>query len=102
MFISDILGMPDDDFIMKEWKGRVSDYPEFADEISEDFLIKEIRPSYNKLREARNTLAHGNGAISYSELRKRIPIIIDCIDYVNAGYKQYPSTKYILENVLCS
>lgn len=99
IFISSILGMPEEDFKMKNWGESLAHYPDVADDLSEDFLIRELRPGYNKLREARNSLAHGNGAITYQELRSRIPDIIECVDYLNPEYKQYPSTKYIIENL---
>ena len=99
MFISSILGMPENDFISKNWKADLADYPDVADDISEDFLIRELRPEYNKIREARNSLAHGNGSKTYEELKKLIPVIIECIDYLNAGYKNYPSTQYIIKNL---
>ena len=91
--------MPENDFISKNWKADLADYPDVADDISEDFLIRELRPEYNKIREARNSLAHGNGSKTYEELKKLIPVIIECIDYLNAGYKNYPSTQYIIKNL---
>lgn len=99
IFISSILGMPNDDFVTKNWKDELARFSEVADEISEDFLIRELRPEYDKIREARNSLAHGNGSKTYDELKKLIPVIIDCIDHLNAGYKKYPSTQYIMENL---
>ena len=99
IFISSILGMPEDDFISKNWKADLAEYPEAADDISEDFLIRELRPGYDRIREARNSLAHGNGSKTYDELKKLIPVIIDCIDHLNAGYRSYPSTQYIIKNL---
>lgn len=99
IFISSLLGMPDLDFNSKNWKGDLAEYPDTADDISEDFLIQELRPEYDKIREARNSLAHGNGSKSYEELKQLIPVIIDCIDHLNAGYKKYPSTQYIIKNL---
>ena len=98
MFVSDILGMPEDDFLSRNWINAQADYPEVADEIADDFLIKELRPVYDPVRQSRNSLAHGNGSIKYDELKKGIPGIIECIKYLNAEYEQYPSTKYIIEN----
>ena len=98
IFVSDILGMPKDDFLSRNWKNAQADYPEVADEIADDFLIKELRPVYDPVRQSRNSLAHGNGSIKYDELKKGIPGIIECIKYLNAEYEQYPSTKYIIEN----
>lgn len=99
IFTSSILGMPEADFIAKNWKDSLALYPDSADSMSEDFLIKELRPNYNRIREARNSLAHGNGSVKYQELRKLIPVIIDCIEHLNAAYIKYPSTKYIIDNL---
>lgn len=98
IFVSDILGMPKDNFLCRNWINAQADYPEVADEIADDFLVKELRPIYDPVRQSRNSLAHGNGAIKYYELKKGIPNIIECIKYLNAEYEQYPSTKYIIEN----
>ena len=97
-FISDLLGAPNDDFILKNWKYNLASFPDVADELSNDILIQELRPLYDPVRQSRNTLAHGNGAIKYNELKKGIPDIIKCIKYLNAEYEFYPSTKYIIEN----
>ena len=97
-FVSSILGMSDEDYISRNWKDVLGEYPDVADEIADDFLIRELRPKYDAIRRSRNSLAHGNGAIKYEELKKGIPHIIECIQYLNAGYEQYPSTKYIIEN----
>lgn len=98
IFISSLLGMPENDFNMKNWRDNLAIHSDVADELSEDFLVKEIRASYNKIREARNSLAHGNGSITYKELKERIPFIVECINYLNSEYERYPSTKYILDN----
>lgn len=94
-FISGILGAPEEDFISKSWKFSLADFPDVADELSEDFLIRELRPLYDPIRRSRNKLAHANG-IEYDELQKGIPNIIECIKHLNAAYETYPSTKYIL------
>ena len=101
IFVSSILGVQEQDFKTKNWKDSVALYPDVADEIADDPLIKELRPIYNPLRQSRNSLAHGNGAIKYAELKKNIPDIIECIKFLNASYEQYPSTKQIIEE-LCS
>lgn len=98
-FVSSILGIPEDDFQYKNWKYDLAVYPDLADELSEDFLIKELRPLYDRVRQSRNTLAHGNGSIKYADLRKGIPDIIECIKYLNAEYERYPSTKDILKAI---
>lgn len=98
VFVSSILGMPEEDYLSRNWKDVLGEYPEVADEIADDFLTREIRPIYDLVRRSRNSLAHGNGSIKYDELKKGIPDIIKCIKYLNAGYEQYPSTQYILVN----
>ena len=102
MFVSSILGMPDEDYSRRDWKDVLGEYPEVADEIADDFLVRELRPKYDAVRRARNSLAHGNGVIKYEELRRGIPHIIDCIQYLNAGYEQYPSTQYIIKHICSS
>lgn len=102
MFVSSILGMSDEDYMSRNWKDVLGEYPEVADEIADDFLIKELRPRYDAIRRSRNSLAHGNGVIKYEELRLGIPHIIECIQYLNAGYEKYPSTKFIIENICSS
>lgn len=97
-FISDILGIPESEFLQKNWKFDLAVFPDLADELSEDFLIKELRPLYDRIRQSRNSLAHGNGVIKFSDLKKGVPDIIECIKYLNAEYERYPSTKYIIEN----
>ena len=83
IFVSSILGMSDEDFITRNWKDMLAEYPEIADEIADDVLIRELRPIYDHLRRARNSLAHGNGAIKYAELKKGIPKIKECITFLN-------------------
>lgn len=102
IFVGSILGMSVEDYTSRNWKDVLAEYPDIADEIADDFLVKELRPKYDHIRMARNSLAHGNGAIKYSELRSRIPRIIECLQYLNAGYEKYPSTKYIIENICSS
>jgi len=97
-FVSGILGIPESDFLQKNWKYDLSAFPELADELSEDFLIKELRPLYDRIRQSRNSLAHGNGVIKFADLKKGIPDIIECIKFLNAEYERYPSTKFIIEN----
>ena len=102
VFVSSILGMSVEDYITRNWKDTLAEYPDVADEIADDLLVKELRPRYDHIRIARNSLAHGNGVIKYAELRERIPRIIECLQYLNAEYEQYPSTKYIIENICSS
>lgn len=101
IFVSSILGIPEEDFKKRNWKDSLAEYPDVADDIADDFLINELRPIYDPLRKSRNSLAHGNGAIKYEELKANIPYIIECVKYLNAGYEHYPSTKHILQE-LCS
>ena len=97
-FVSGILGIPESDFLQKNWKYDLSAFPELADELSEDFLIKELRPLYDRIRQSRNSLAHGNGVIKFADLKKGVPDIVECIKYLNAEYERYSSTKFIIEN----
>ena len=83
MFVSSILGMSIEDFMTRNWKEALAEYPDIADEMADNNLIIELRPLYDHLRRARNSLAHGNGAIKYAELKKGIPNIIECIKYIN-------------------
>lgn len=83
MFVSSILGMSIEDFLTRNWKDVLADYPDVADEIADDALVWELRPKYSPIRSARNSLAHGNGTIKYGELKKGIPSIIECIKYLN-------------------
>lgn len=83
MFISSILGIPAIDFKARNWKEALADYPDVADEIADEKIIVELRPLYDKIRQARNSLAHGKGAIRYVDLEKYIPIIKQCINLLN-------------------
>lgn len=95
VFVSDLLGMPAESFKMRSWGSKLSDYPEVADMMADDSLIKELRSLYDPIRLSRNSLAHGNGSITYAQLKERIPNIICCIQYLNVDYASYPSTQYI-------
>lgn len=83
MFVSSILGMSNEDFIEKNWKDMLAEYPEVTEDLTEDPLIIGIRPIYDYLRRSRNSLAHGNGAIKYAELKKGLPYIYQCINFFN-------------------
>lgn len=83
MFISSILGMSFDDFVTRNWKDTLAEYPDVANEIASDIIVNELRLKYDLLRRARNSLAHGNGAIKYAELQKGIPNIKECIRFLN-------------------
>jgi hypothetical protein len=98
-FVSDILGAPKEFYDTRNWKFSLADFPDVADEFADDFLINELGPLYEPVRQSRNSLAHGNGAIKYDDLKKGIPNIIECIKHLNAAYESYPSTKYILDNL---
>lgn len=81
--VSSILGMPVEDFLTRNWKDSLADYPHVTDEIADDDFVRELRPIYDHLRRARNSLAHGNGSIKYAELKNGIPNIRECIQFVN-------------------
>lgn len=83
MFVSSILGMPQIDFMARNWKEKLSEYPHVADDIADDNLIKKLRPKYDHIRRSRNSLAHGNGDIKYTQLKKGIPEIMECINLLH-------------------
>ena len=83
IFISSILGMPVEDLITKNWKDTLARFPDVAEEIAFNDFVREFRPIYGSLRIARNSLAHGNGAITYAELQNGIPNIRECIEFLN-------------------
>lgn len=99
--VSSVLGMSEKDFLSRNWKDMLSDYPDVSDTLADEPFIRDLRPKYDPLRKSRNSLAHGNGAIKYSELKKEIPIVIECIQYLNPDYENYSSTQQILQE-LCS
>lgn len=99
MFVSSILGMPENIFMMRDWDDMLADYSDVADIIADDSLVQELRPLYDRIRSSRNSLAHGNGVIKFAELIKNVPDIIDCIRYLNPNYVEYPSTKQIMKEL---
>lgn len=82
-FISSILGMPTIDFEARNWKETLAEHPDVADDIANEIIIAELRPLYDKIRQARNSLAHGKGTIRYVDLEKGIPNITQCINFLN-------------------
>ncbi len=99
MFVSSILGMPENIFMIRDWDDMLADYSDVADIIADDSLVQELRPLYDRIRSSRNSLAHGNGVIKFAELIKNVPDIIDCIRYLNPNYVEYPSTKQIMKEL---
>jgi CRISPR-associated Csx2 family protein len=83
MFVSSILGMPQIDFLARNWNEKLSEYPNVADDIADDNLVKKLRPTYDRIRRSRNSLAHGNGDIKYTQLQKGIPEIMACINLLH-------------------
>ena len=83
MFVSSILGMPQPDFLARNWKENLSQYPDVADDIADDNMVRKLRPKYDHIRRSRNSLAHGKGDIKYAQLKKGVPNIIKCIKYLN-------------------
>jgi len=98
MFISDILGMPIEDYTQKNWKGKVSENPTIASTIADNQYVQEIRPLYSIIREVRNSLAHGNGSFSFEELPLHIHEIEQCLDYVKKIPKELPHLFLNLSN----
>ena len=95
-FISNILGTPEIIFSQKAWDSRLNTYPDFADMLSDSPRIIEIRPTYDKLREIRNSLAHGNGETTVEDARNSIPIVIECLTMLSPEYALLPTTQKIL------
>ncbi len=96
-FVSSILGAPEEDFINKNWKESISSYSEIADVIADDTAVIDVRSFYASIREARNSLAHGNGAIKYEELIEGISGVITGINSLNPAYENYSSTQEIIK-----
>mgnify|MGYP002622689757 CR=1 FL=1 len=95
MFVSSILGMEDKDFQNRdEWKGNLDIYKDVANKIADDLMVLELRPMYSPIRSARNSLAHGNGNITYQELKKSIPCIKECIEFLNNRFEK-DSSNYL-------
>ena len=82
--ISGVLGMKEEDFAKKNWKGKPKSYP-IACFLIDSQLIKELREKYNILTSARNDLAHANGNLTYDKLIKDSKIIIECLNILNRG-----------------
>ena len=97
MFLSDILGAPEEDFLVKHWIGNVEKYKSLANQIADDSFIVDIRKYYGPIRDCRNSLAHGNGAIKYDKLEKDLSKITDVIKRLNPDYESYPSTQQVLK-----
>lgn len=92
IFISDIMGMPEESFQNQQWGGSLIDYPDVADDLAQEAIIQELRPVYDIIRQVRNSLAHGNGAVKYDEVVATIPKVLKCVGMLNEEYNQYPST----------
>ena len=93
IFISSLLGMPQEDFEMRQWKESLAQYPDVAETLADEPFVIRLRPLYDKIRNMRNSLAHGNGAVKYVDLQKGIADIVYCISFINPEYKNYPSTQ---------
>lgn len=96
-FISDIMGMPEESFQNQQWGGSLIDYPDVANVLAQEAIIRELRPLYDIIRQVRNSLAHGNGAVRYDEVVATIPTVVKCVSMLNEEYDQYPSTLRIKE-----
>ncbi len=97
-FIGSILGTPDDDFEIKNWKGLVAGYPYEADVLSDEPFINEIRPKYDIIRLYRNSLAHGNGSNELIEMKNNVGIIDECIKIIEkqpAAWEQKKRNVFI-------
>lgn len=93
IFISSLLGMPQEDFRMRQWKETLALYPDVANVLADEPFIIRLRPLYDKVRNMRNSLAHGNGSVTYRQLQQGIVDIVQCLTYLNPEYKNYQSTQ---------
>lgn len=91
-FISSMLGMPAEDFSLRRWKDLLAQFPDTADTLADEPFVIRLRPLYDRVRQMRNSLAHGNGAVTYVELKEGITDIVRCIAFVNPDYMQLSST----------
>lgn len=96
-FISSLLGMPPEDFKQRLWKDLLAQFPDVADSLSDDTFIIRLRPLYDQVRRMRNSLAHGNGAVKYVELKEGIANVIKCIAFVSPDYMHLYSTPLMSE-----
>lgn len=96
-FIKALLGMRNQrDFDNKQWAGSLAYFPAEADKLSSEPLVKELREKGSvQICEARNSLTHGMGIISYAQLEQRLPLVIHCMSAANEVYNEYPSSKEI-------
>ena len=82
--VSSVLGMDDKSFNKRDWNKGANTYA-IADFLFDVPLISELRPEYFTLTSARNSLAHANGAMTYSELKESLLHINTCIDILHKG-----------------
>ncbi len=83
-FFADLLGMPNEAFNNKEWKCSLEPHPELCNFLSNEQIILKLRPHYGKIRDSRNSLAHGNGSFTYQQLKDNIPSIKKCFSILNS------------------
>lgn len=99
MFVSSILGMADEDFRDKNWKGTLAVYPEQTNIIASDETVNKIRPLYNTLTTNRNSLAHANAAVTYDKLIKDRFCVVKCLKMVSSSYQNLETTKIFLGSI---
>lgn len=82
-FIGGILGAPEDKFINREWDDFVNKHKDTANIIADNPIINNLRPLYDRIRGYRNSLAHGNGSVTFQELKDNTFIIDQCISIID-------------------
>ena len=98
--IGALLGMTDDSFCNRdEWTGDIKKHEQIAIKMSEHPRIIGLRPYYAPVGRMRNNVAHAN-PFTYSELKKGITDIMNCLTFIHSEYVDYPSTIYIIDHKL--
>ena len=84
-FVAPLLGMPDKSFRSRQWGYPLNAYPRLASYFATLPMITALRPSYNQLTSARNSLAHANGSYTFTDLKEKyIPQIEESVKVLNA------------------
>lgn len=88
-FIALVLGLPEDVFVNKEFRGVLSGQDEVVMKLWKHEFVIAIRPEYEKIRKRRNSIIHGNGEYPYhnetcDDLDTDFyPIYNNCIQIIN-------------------
>ena len=82
-FITSILGMPEDDYINRRWGYSLASYPNTVNMIVNHEIVNRIRHVYEPIRSYRNSLDHGNGSLTYTQLKEGIEDVKTCLTVLN-------------------